>query len=150
MEPRRKSPWDGNKTERAVLRMQVWEMRRAGTPLRDVASTLGISRGFAATLEAEELDLMPAEAREMYRAHMEERVGIMQRAVIEMFAKDHDWNAFKAYQWTEERLAKLLGLDAPVVTKSEVTNRDPMDAALADVIAEAKAAEEVARARATE
>jgi len=138
LERSRKPAWEGTKAQRAELRMKVWDLRKNGYTFREIEAALGISRSFAATLETEELDNIPAKARDTYREHMEERLGQMQRHVVELFAQTKDWNAFKGYQWTEERLARLLGLDAPTETKAEVVTRDGVDVDLATLMEEAQ------------
>lgn len=146
LDRRRKSPWSGNSTQRAELRMRVWDLRKNGYSIREVAEACHISRGFAAALEEEEMADVPAAARDTYRVYMVERVGQMQRVALENFSRTGDWNAIRLYQWSEERLARLLGLDVPVVAKSEVTLRDGVTVDLETMMAEAETAEEAARA----
>lgn len=148
--PHRKTAWSGNKAERGELRNLVWDMRLEHYTFRQIGEALGISHQFAMDLEREAFEARGSTNRDNLVAQMEERLGAVSRKCLKDWVEKGDMKALDAYRWSEERLAKLRGLDAPVVTKSEVTTVDPMDAALADVIAEAKAAEEVARARATE
>jgi hypothetical protein len=134
LERSRKPAWSGNAAQRAEIRAKVWGLRVEGYTHREVGDALGISDKFSWTLEQEELSVRYDSEREAMRVQMEERLGRVRRKVVVIFTETADWNAFKGYQWTEERLAKLMSLDAPVVTKAEVTTRDSVDVELEAVV----------------
>jgi hypothetical protein len=145
LEAPRGRAWDDNKTTRAELRRKVWEMRRSLYTFRQIGEALGIAPSWAHTLESEELELRDASLRDAMRAQMEERLGSVMQSMAAKFAETGDWKAMDNYRWAEDRLAKLLGLDAPVVTKAEVSTVQAA-ATVEDIVAEALAAEERARA----
>lgn len=148
--PHRKTAWTGNRAERGELRNKVWDLRLQHYTFRQIGDMLGISHQFVMDLEKEAFENRGATQRDNLVAQMEERLGAVSRKCLQDWVEKGDMKALDAYRWSEERLARLRGLDAPVVTKAEVTTLDPMDAALRDVLAEADEAERRARAERTE
>jgi DNA-binding transcriptional MerR regulator len=119
-------------------RAEVVRLRRRGVSFEDIGDALGVTKQRAHQIYRAALDEIPAQEVAEYRAEQAERLDEMLRKAYEVLERKHitvnngkviylgeepmeddapTLMAIKTILQIEERRAKLLGLDTPVVQK---------------------------------
>lgn len=154
---------------RAEQAAQAYELRLTGATLREIGATLGIALTtvherlrdhmavrvdpLADQYRAMELDKLDALSAKAYEVLTKKHIVVQHGKIV----RDEDGNALNddtpvlhaidRLVRIAERRAKLLGLDAAVKVDAQVTQVDPADIELAQMINEAKAKQSAEEAR---
>lgn len=130
--PRNRRPLEVQIADHEAMR-EALELRLAGLPYREIAERQGCTVGTAHGRVRRALAaLVPADKAEELREVENERLNLAVNQCLEVIARAQDnpdavLAAVGRLTKVSERIAKLNGLDIPVVQKVEVTTVDNLD-----------------------
>lgn len=123
-------PEDNHSTKRvdtAFRRREALAMRQRGKSFQEIADELGYSsRGAASSDISKMIKELPQENAHNLRKIEVERMDQLLDAMWDKAMKGDGWAVDRCLKIMERR-AKLLGLDAPIVTKVEMVTEDVID-----------------------
>lgn len=131
--PQDPSAWEGRdggshrRLDTALRRREALAMRQRGKSYQEIADALGYSSRSAASTDINKMiKELPQENAHHLRKIEVERMDQLLDAMWDKAMKGDGWAVDRCLKIMERR-AKLLGLDAPIVTKVEMVTEDVID-----------------------